>query len=129
MCASEGVSGMIDFFFLFFLGLLLPKGRGIKECMLLYILFQGLQRCSRRWLVQRIQPWGHSRLGTLLKLLRRSQVVGYHCIPPWTTGTAIDQNGLSSKYNGTRLSLLIPNFLVRAVLNGILLAGVILHRS
>lgn len=76
MCASEGVSGMIDFFLLFFFGLLLPKGRGIKACMLLYILFQGLQRCSRRWLVQRIQPWGHSRLGTLLKLLRRSQVVG-----------------------------------------------------
>lgn len=54
MCASEGVSEMIDFF-LFFLGLLLPKGRG-KDCMLLYILFQGLRRCSRRWLVQRIQP-------------------------------------------------------------------------
>lgn len=45
----------------------------------------------------------------------------YHCIPPWTTGTAIDQNGLSSKYIGMRLSLLIPNFLVRTVLNGILL--------
>lgn len=53
----------------------------------------------------------------------------YHCIPPWTTGTAIDQNGLCSKYIGTRLSLLIPNFLVRTVLNGILLGEVVLHRS
>lgn len=53
----------------------------------------------------------------------------YHCIPPWTTGTAIDQNGLCSKYIGMRLSLLIPNFLVRTVLNGILLGEVVLHRS
>lgn len=41
-----------------------------------------------------------------------------------------DRSGwASSRYIGMRLSLLIPNFLVRAVLNGILLAEVILHRS
>lgn len=55
------------------------------------------------------------------------QVVGHPCIPPWITGAAIDQNGLYSKYNGIRSSLFIPNFLVRVVLNGILLVKVILY--
>lgn len=99
-----------------------------NECYCNYLLFRGLRHCSRRWLVQRIQPWAFK----IRHFARASSEESSGEIPLHSTldhGSCGRLEWVFGKYNGLRSSLLIPNFRVRAVWNGILLAEIILHRS